>query len=125
MIESKSQRYLFLIAIVVVGIALYSIVQQKKQVKQIDGATLFKPCSSCHKLDTEFTGPRLKGSLQRWGGDKKAMFDFIRNPAIAITRDAKAKKVFEKYNKTMMTAFPNLTDAELDAMMNYWERSTP
>jgi cytochrome c2 len=84
----------------------------------IDGEKLFKNnCASCHKTDKDFTGPSLKGALERWG-DKKAMYDFIRNPSKSISENAYAKEVFNKWNKTMMTAFI-LSDAELDAIMNY------
>ena len=88
----------------------------------IDGKELFKNCASGHKLEKDFTRPRLKGSLQRWGGDKKSMYDFIRNSAKSREENAYAKKVFEKWNKTQMTAFA-LSDAEIDAIMKYVETS--
>lgn len=124
--KHKLQRYIFflLIAIVVIGAIFYIDLKQKKEVKSIDGAELLKKnCVSCHKPDNEFTGPKLKGALERWGGDKKAMYAFIRNPMEAVSTKAYAKKLFEKWNKVQMTAF-RLSDAELDAMMNYWERAT-
>jgi len=86
----------------------------------IDGKKLFYQCSSCHRLDKDFIGPVLKGSLKRWGGDKKAMYAFIRNPMESVQENAYAKKLFEKWNKTQMTAFP-LSDAEIDAIMKYVE----
>ena len=87
-----------------------------------DGAILFKNnCASCHKVDKDFTGPALKGSLERWGRDKKAMYAFIRNPMKSVQENGYAKKVFAKWNKTQMTAF-NLSDAEIDAIFKYCER---
>ena len=87
----------------------------------IDGKKLFNSmCASCHKPDKDFTGPALKGSLQRWGGDKKAMYAFIRNPAQSQTVYARALK--KKWAPMVMTAF-KLPDAELDAMMAYWEKA--
>lgn len=89
----------------------------------INGEILFKAnCASCHKPDKNFTGPILKGVLKRWGGDKKAMYAFIRNPMESVLTNAYAKKIFEKWNKTQMTAF-RLSDAELDAITNYVETS--
>ena len=86
-----------------------------------DGEKLFKNnCASCHKVDKDFTGPALKGSLERWGGDKKAMYEFIRNPAKAVVENAYAKQLFEKWNKIIMPA-STLTDAELDAILKYGE----
>ena len=43
-------------------------------------------CASCHSVKKDLTGPALKGSMQRLlpvhNGDKKGIYDFIRNPAI-------------------------------------------
>ncbi|HNU87150.1 MAG TPA: cytochrome c [Ferruginibacter sp.] len=120
----KLRRYIFflLIAIVVIGTFLIIDQNQKQPVKQIDGAGLFKSnCASCHKADKDFTGPLLKGSLQRWGGDKKEMYAFIRNPAESVNKNAYAKRLFAKWGKVQMTSF-RLSDTELDAMMDYWER---
>jgi len=87
----------------------------------INGDVLFKAnCVSCHKPDKDFTGPALKGSLERWGGDKKAMYAFIRNPSGYVVENAYAKQLYEKWNKTIMPASA-LTDAELDAIMKYCE----
>jgi mono/diheme cytochrome c family protein len=90
----------------------------------INGEILFKAnCASCHKPDKDFAGPALKGSLKRWGGDKKAMYAFIRNSAELRETNAYAKQLFKKWNNTAMTAFPTLTDAQLDAIMKYVETS--
>ena len=124
--KHKLQRYAFflLMVIVVIGAIFYIDLKQKKEAKPIDGAALFNStCISCHKPDKEFTGPKLKGALERWGDDKKAMYAFIRNPMESISTNAYAKKLFEKWSKIQMPVF-RLSDAELDAMMNYWERAT-
>jgi mono/diheme cytochrome c family protein len=87
----------------------------------IDGETLFKAnCASCHKTDNDFTGPALKVSLKRWGGDKKVMYAFIRNPAKPLNEYAEALK--KKWSPAIMTSF-NFSDAQLDAIMNYVETS--
>lgn len=122
---ANSRKYIlfFTIALVISTIVLYINFSQKKQVNQINGAKLYKTnCAPCHKPDNEFTGPFLKGALKRWGGDKKAMYAFIRRPMLSIETNPYAKKLFEKYGKTQMTAF-NFTDSELDAMMDYWEKA--
>jgi mono/diheme cytochrome c family protein len=85
----------------------------------INGEVLFKAnCASCHKSDQAFTGPALKGALQRWSGDKKAMYTFIRNSAQPVNAYAEALK--KKWAPTIMTAF-KFSDAQLDAIMNYVE----
>jgi mono/diheme cytochrome c family protein len=89
----------------------------------IDGERLFKNhCASCHKPDKDFTGPAIKGSLERWG-DKKALYEFIRNPMLAITKNTYAKKMQKKW-KSVMTAF-NLSDKEIDAILAYCENYKP
>lgn len=88
----------------------------------INGELLFKAnCASCHKPDKDFTGPALKGSLQRWGGDKKAMYAFIRNPSKLIERNMYARELAKKWGGAKMTSF-NLSDAEIDAIMKYAEK---
>jgi cytochrome c551/c552 len=85
------------------------------------GETLFKTnCASCHRIDKDLSGPALKGALERWGGNKKAMYSFIRNPAKSVIENAYAKQLFEKWN-IMMTSF-NLSDPELDSIINYCEK---
>lgn len=99
--------------------------QENKIIEQVsDGERLFKnQCASCHKPDKDFTGPALKGSLQRWGNDKKAMYSFIRNPPLSAQTNKYAKTLVKKW-KSMMTAFV-LSDHELDAIMNYCSNYMP
>ena len=47
------------------------------------------------------------------------MNGFIRNPLESVATNAYAKKLFEKCNKTQMTAFI-LSDPEIDAIMKYF-----
>ena len=87
-----------------------------------NGEILFKNnCASCHKVDKDFTGPALNGALQRWGGDKKAMYAFIRNPMKSVQENPYAKQLFEKWNKTMMMP-STLSDTEIDSIMKYCEK---
>jgi mono/diheme cytochrome c family protein len=91
----------------------------------INGEVLFKAnCASCHKPDMDFTGPALKGALQRWSGDKKEMYAFIRNSADVRETNIYARELFEKW-KTAMTSFPTLSDAQIDSIMNYCEKFGP
>lgn len=109
----------FLIAI----IALFSCNGNKDKtytapVEASAGETLFKQnCASCHKPDMDFTGPALSGSTGRWK-DKKLLFEFIRNPDKVILKDDYAKALLDKY-QAKMTAFPSLTDAEIQSILDY------
>ena len=93
--------------------------------KKIDGEMLFiNNCANCHKPDKDYTGPALQGSLKRWQNDKKAMYTFIRNPQKSIEQNSYAKQIFKKWNGTLMTAFPNLSDEEIDKIIAYCDNIT-
>jgi cytochrome c2 len=85
-----------------------------------NGEALFSgKCSSCHTItDKKSTGPGLKGVLGRIpGGDWK--YNWVRNSSDVIkSGDAYAVDLYAKY-KTTMTAFPTLTNAEIDAILAY------
>jgi cytochrome c2 len=84
------------------------------------GEELFKnKCYQCHRCDMELTGPMLRGSLERWNGDKKTMFEFVRNSQEVIKTNVYAQGLYKKYNQTFMNPFPDLTDADIEAIMSY------
>jgi cytochrome c551/c552 len=90
-----------------------------------DGEALFKAnCANCHKPDEKYTGPALKGWKDRVpGGDW--IYNWVHNPSAMIAKDEYAKKIFAEYKPTIMTAFPQLTNAEIDAIMKYVDDYTP
>jgi mono/diheme cytochrome c family protein len=85
-----------------------------------NGEKLFSGnCSSCHTItDKKSTGPGLKGVLGRIpGGDWK--YDWVHNSSEVIASgEAYAVGLYAQY-KTTMTAFPKLTNAEIDAILAY------
>lgn len=86
-----------------------------------DGEKLFKSnCAACHKIDKKLVGPALAGTEDRWGGRDK-LYPWIKNATQYLKDnpgDAYAQKLFEEYNKSIMTA-QALTDAEIDAILDY------
>lgn len=84
-----------------------------------DAQVLFQAnCSSCHNPLRDATGPQLAGALGRWGNDTVRIKSFIRNSTKMIAGgDSYAVGLYNKWNKTAMYSFPNLTDAELDALL--------
>jgi mono/diheme cytochrome c family protein len=118
-------KYLiFLFVFVFFCTYIYGDLSNQKDITQQNkkyGEQLFKAnCGNCHKSDKDFTGPALRGSLLRWGYNKKAMYAFIRNPAKSISENAYAKKHYKKWKGGgMMTGFPQLSDKDLDAIMSY------
>lgn len=86
----------------------------------LKGKQLFAAnCASCHDPLKHATGPILYGSFERWGS-KEEVYRFTRNAAKMIAQEHPyATCIYEKWNKTAMTAFPALTNTELDAIFHY------
>jgi len=85
------------------------------------GKTLFMSrCASCHALFKDMTGPGLVGFTERepWT-NRQNVYDWIRNPAAFMQKNEYARKLREAYNGMLMTAFPNLTNGEIDAICDY------
>jgi cytochrome c551/c552 len=85
-----------------------------------DGAKLFQDnCATCHKVDKDLTGPALKGIEDRVK-DKKLLHDWIRNNSKVIASGNKYfVDLYNKWNKTPMNVFPQLTDPEIEAILKY------
>ncbi len=89
------------------------------EARQKEGRKIFKSlCSSCHKLDKKFIGPALGGVEDRRENDwLKAWIKDNANLRASGDRDAIA--IFEEYNGSNMTAFPQLTDQQIDDILYY------
>lgn len=84
-----------------------------------DGKTLFQTnCASCHAVHKKLTGPALAGVEDRWP-DKAKLHAWVHNPAGFAKTDAYAANLIKEYAPTLMTAFPQLSDKELDAIFEY------
>lgn len=89
------------------------------------GKALFNAnCAACHKLDAKMTGPALRGVTERH--DTKWLHSWIKDSqAMVKSGDAAAVKVFEENNKSVMTAFPQLSDADIDNILAYTSEPLP
>jgi mono/diheme cytochrome c family protein len=89
---------------------------------QEDGKTLFSNnCAQCHNPVKDGTGPALQGVTQRVP-DKKLLYSWIKNNnAVLATGNPYFTKLFNERNKTPMNLFTGLTDAQIDAVLNYVE----
>jgi cytochrome c551/c552 len=87
-----------------------------------EGATLFRMyCASCHNPHKDLTGPALIGSSARVPS-KEWMYAWVKNPqALIDAKDAYALKIYEAWKPAVMTAFPNMTNEQIDAIMAYVE----
>ena len=87
-----------------------------------DGKALFQSdCASCHNPIKKVTGPALKGVSARVP-DQKLLHSWIRNNAAVLASGNKYfNDLYNEYSKTPMNTFPQLTDAEIDAIIKYVE----
>jgi len=83
------------------------------------GKELFNAnCAACHKLDAKATGPALRGVANKY--DMAWLYKWVKNSSELIkSGDAKAVKVFEENNKSVMTAFPQLSNQDIDNIIAY------
>lgn len=84
-----------------------------------EGAALFKQkCTSCHALNQKVVGPALKGILER--RDEAWLIKWIKNSqAVIASGDAYAVKLYNEYNQSAMTAFPELSDNDVKSILAY------
>lgn len=82
-----------------------------------NGQKLFNStCTACHKLDTKFVGPPLKGVTEK--RSKEWLKQFISNSTEFIKKDADAKAIFDEF-KIPMPAHPQFSDKQLDDIISY------
>jgi mono/diheme cytochrome c family protein len=114
----------------ILGIALMitlafssSLFAQEGDVKA--GEALFKAnCAACHKLGAMSTGPMLRNIEARLaeeeGLDREWLYKWIKNSSAMIKAgDPYAVKTYEANGKRVMTAFPTLTNVEIDNILAY------
>ncbi len=94
-----------------------------KPIKNQVGKQLFKDnCAACHNRNMQdgLVGPALGGVRERWANNDANIYDFIRNSeAVINSGNNYVKKLFNNWDKTKMTSFPNLKDSEIEAILNY------
>jgi cytochrome c553 len=86
-----------------------------------DGAQIFQSnCASCHAITKNLTGPALAGFESRgpWS-DRKKVYDWVHNPAKFMATDPYTQGLKQQYGGVVMTAFPQLSDKEIDAIVDY------
>jgi hypothetical protein len=78
-------------------------------------------CAQCHNPLRDVTGPALQGVTTRVT-DSNLLHAWIHNnQAVLASGNKYFNALFVKYNKTSMNQFPNLTNPEIDAILNYVE----
>ena len=95
------------------------------------GKQLFNQnCAACHALDRKLTGPALQNVETRLAEDqgleKEWIYAWVKNSAgVIASGDAYANKIYDDYNQSAMTAFPTLTNADIDNILAYTAAAPP
>ena len=89
------------------------------------GKELFNSlCASCHKRYKRSTGPALNGVTSRHSIDW--LYSWIKNSqAMIASGDAEAVAIYEEFNQTAMTPFPQLSNEDIDNILAYVEQPKP
>lgn len=97
----------------------------------VKGKSLFNQnCAACHSLNRKMTGPALANVETRLaedeGLDKEWLYRWIKNsPGVIKSGDAYGVKIYNEYNQAAMTAFPTLSDADIDDILAYTAAPPP
>lgn len=93
--------------------------QDIDEARQKEGKKLFKSlCASCHKLDKKLVGPAL-GNIEEKRTNEWLKAWIKDNAALRASGDKDAIAIFEEYNGSNMTAFPQLSDQNIDDILYY------
>jgi mono/diheme cytochrome c family protein len=119
-VNHKSFLKIFFSLALSLTISLTAFSQDAAKGKEIFNAN----CAACHKLDAKSSGPALRGVEAKY--DKEWLYKWIKNSGELIkSGDAQAVKVFEENNKVAMTAFPQLSNEDIDNIIAYTSEPAP
>ncbi|MEM8926651.1 MAG: c-type cytochrome [Bacteroidota bacterium] len=97
----------------------------------VKGKQLFNQnCAACHALNRKMTGPALANVEQRLydeeGLDKEWLYAWIKNSAgLIASGDDYANRIYNEYNQAAMTAFPTLSNEDIDDILAYTAAPPP
>ena len=91
------------------------------------GESLYKAnCTSCHAIDRKVIGPALKDVIE--AQDETWMIKWIKNSqSLVKAGDPAAVKIFNEYNQSIMSSFPQFSDDDVKNIIAYvkTERDKP
>ena len=107
--------------LVIFSFILTTLLSFGSKVMAQDGQALYQQnCASCHAINKNLTGPALAGLETRgpWS-DRKALYDWVHNPAKFMANDPYTQGLKAQYGGVLMTAFPQLSDKDIDAIVDH------
>ena len=111
--------------LIAIGLLLSTSASIYAQGDAKNGEKLFKAnCTACHALDKQLVGPALGGVVDRLKKEQNLDTDWLHkwikdNKSLRESGDKYAIEVYEKFNKTEMLAYPNLTDQDINDILQY------
>ncbi len=97
----------------------------------VNGKSLFNQnCAACHAMNRKMTGPALANVEERLledeGLDREWIYAWVKNsPAVLGSGDAYGNKIYSEYNQSAMTAFPTLSNGDIDDILAYTAAPPP
>src|ERR1700743_345864 len=115
LLSAKGRR--LLIFFVLFSFARFSSAQTTE-----NGKSLFMSnCAQCHNPIKVSTGPALKGVTSRVP-DRRLLHDWIHNNSkVLASGNTYFNNLYNSYGRAPMNIFPNLSDADIDAILQYIE----
>ncbi len=99
-----------------------TLISSMKSVYAADGEALFKAnCASCHKPLESYVGPALKGARER-EPSKDWVYKWVANTVTMVNSDAYAMKLKSEHGGVIMTPFPDLSHADIDAILDWADK---
>lgn len=92
-----------------------------------EGHNLFLAnCATCHALDKIIEGPDLRTVETRgpWV-ERRNLLAWVRDPSGTANKFEYTKLLIQSFNGDLMPSFPNLTDAEINAIFDYIKEASP
>ncbi|MBO9570815.1 MAG: c-type cytochrome [Chitinophagaceae bacterium] len=105
----------------ILSLSLIILLSFAGKVQAQDGAAIFQSnCASCHAINKNLTGPALAGVESRgpWS-DRKKLHEWVHNPAKFMQTDPYTQGLKSQFGGVVMTAFPQLSEKEIDAVVDY------
>ena len=93
-----------------------------------DGAAIFREkCGTCHAMDKILSGPALRDVTSRgpWAEDRANLHKWINNPAAFIPTTQYTQDLQKQYGQIMPGFAGQLSDADIEAVINYIESAVP
>jgi mono/diheme cytochrome c family protein len=83
-----------------------------------EGKALFEAnCTSCHPINKKCVRD-IANAESRWP-NRNALIQFIKDPTTAIETYPYARALWLEYDKIMQLPFPELSDAQVSAILDY------